>query len=419
MLLLLLLGVAVLYACFRNDWLLLLLLPILGTYAVAGSSVHANVDAASCSQVSSALQKKFPLCWMMSAIGLLNNLMVLHKFEFLHPHVIALINKWKSLPYPAFSARDAACPLITPKELRSHLTDWHGALNRVEVNIFMNVDEYFNFLDVKGEICIKRDERKFVPESFGSSIKSFFKWLTTASDKSPPLDEPVPPYKTLGWGPREHPSFVLKQNIQYDTTYDDPLVQDYLKGKHWFYQYPVCVTKFTGWWGGVPLMYLLDYKASYVESFITETGQLVWIGKTEKYYICSIRNADALRIDVDLRKYDNLPVVVLLRMQNLMSHRPALDIPWPTINNIRADSISGYTILGGVLGCKNHAIHFVICDGSIRFVDSNSSTIYYSLEDVLKKYKDIKKCSSADIIMVKDSQRKRKRSDEEEEGRRV
>jgi len=406
MLLLLLLGVAVLYACFRNDWLLLLLIPILGTY-VAGSSVHANVDDASCSKVSSALQKKFPLCWMMSSIGLLNNLIVLHKFEFLHPHVIALINEWKSLPYPSFSTQEASCPLINPKELRSHLWSWHAALNTVEVHIFVNMDEYNAFVEQTPYSCLKSDDQKIAPKSLGSRIKSSINWFykTRLTDSD----------KTLGWTPRAHPSIVLRESVDYNASYDDPLVQDYLKGKRWFYQYPVCVTKFTGFGAGDPLMDLVTYKTSYVDSFATQSEQRVWVGKTEEYYICLISNAGALRVDANLLKYDTLPVVVLLQKKLPVTL-------WSTINNIRADSISGYTILGGVLGlgCQQHAIHFVICDGGIRFIDSNSSNFYYTMEDAMRKYTRYNGyCNDVSIIMVKNSQRKRKRSDEEEEGRRV
>jgi len=317
----------------------------------------------SCDELTVARQMKFPLCWMMSVVGLMNNLLTIHKVDFLHPDVVAFVTEWTDMALN-IDPREASCPLITPKALRDHThAELQSNLEMLRVTMFRDTASMQARID-QGGLCLDPSE---LPDT---------SWKTWFSDH---VRTRVPSWgfsrnSRLSASPQTNLfSSDVPSTTSITAKYDSPVVQDYFSGKRWYGSHPVCVSKFIGGEEGFLLESLLNYK----------NPDFRHIHASEQF-----ETQPELDIQTQLSTVSN-PVLMfsmfgnysfrLLRFIEKLSKTSFLDS-------------TGYIFLGGVLSFKpsaredGHAIHFVACDSSVTFVDSNFDTPLDGFSDIYFKY---------------------------------
>lgn len=322
-----------------------------------------------CTKVESALQYRYPLCWMMSVVGLLNNLIILHEVDFLHPDVVAFVTDWKGKPV-SLDPSEESCPLIRPQALRKYTDGFlQSNLNKVEVTVFRDPKKMQYLID--NGLC-------FRPSDLRDSWKTWFsdrvrlyggKWkewfLSSMRSRSllPVSEWEFSRESALSDKPQAHYFSNVPSETTITAEYTDPVVQDYLSGKQWYYGYPVCVSKFVGGKATGLLESLLSYKNT-VRHFsnIYPTSKFRFFPEADIAY--------ALSHQMQWSRSANPSVVVF----DASNFRFSL---FRFLEGLSKTSFlnTGYIFLGGVLTFRNpdlaHAIHFVACDSSVTFVDPN------------------------------------------------
>ena len=415
MVVLYLLALCALYICFRTKWVFLLILP----YAILNTPSSSSVNARSCAMIDSALQKNFSLCWLMSTIGLLENVTTVHEIDFLHPHVQNLVSEWYDLP---FDAKSASCPLVQPPELRKHLLDSLEPLYDVEVTIFKSM-----FSRDKG--CL--DTSKV---GFFTYAKSLLLGEPT-STSNVEIDED----SRLSFLPSYNAQHYLENDIILNAKWTDPIVEDFLSGKKWWFQYPVCVTKFAGGSASILLIRLLTYKSevySYFDEQIKNTPissvKTFFGDKCTVYHVLQVHALSALTVRDDLQ-------LILSARQKLTDPKFTRPVPnlfvysWKQamryefldwMEDLRMDSIDGFTVLGGIVEIEmeednGHAIHFVTCQNKIAFIDSNERGMTFSLDNVWKNYSDDSYDGSVHLLLLENKRGTKRRASDSSDDHRV
>ena len=330
-----------------------------------------------CDGAEVARQMNFPLCWMMSVVGLLNNLLTIHKVKFLHSDVIMFVNDWKNKPL-TMDPREPSCPLINPPKLRRHiqksyLTDTQNDLAKLTVRVFKDSKTMQRFLK-KDDDCL-------------SSTKLKDSWMTWALDHVRT--------RKAGWQFSRSSALSASPQAPIFTTdvpdvttitarYDDPVVIDYLAGKRWYFSHPVCVSRFVSSSSENLLRELLNYNGSIRFMSTGSHYEVALEDITDKMHIENIQNELKQPVHahdvIVLHELPRSPYTSLVVIQN-----------W---NENTFMDTTGFKLLGGLFvfwskdGQDGHAIHFVTCGSSIVFVDSNdrNNERLYHLLDLPTKY---------------------------------
>jgi len=395
MLLLILIGVVVLYICLRTEWVLLLLFAVLFTLPQKNVEAHAS----SCADVSVALQKEFPLCWMMSTVGLLNNIINVHKIDFLHADVINLINDWKNLDH--LNPKDTECPLIRPRKLRKRLEIMQSGLNQVMVKVYKSEEDAKS---KQGECLAQRTQ------GWLGYVSSLFRREQGSVEAVPTRDSRLTIHKTAGPALEETKSFIAN--------YDDQIVTDYLDGKRWWNQHRVCVRKFTGKMQQDTielLFHMITYGTRLIDVWTTPSSKIS-LFESEKYLVANIVDVADEKQDVRFPFIDRLDEIIdeqpILPFKPIIVQYNILREDLLFVRKLREDSMMdldyNYKVLGGTLSFRTknarHVVHFVTCEETMFFLDSNIDEKIKpnELKHLLRGYEYQKTDSVASVIFLRD-----------------
>jgi len=330
--------------------------------AVAALIAFANKPSTNaigkCDEINVARQMNFPLCWMMSVVGLLNNLLTVHKVKFLHSDVVMFVKDWKN-KLLTIDPKEASCPLINPPQLRKYIqkTYWQDAqdaLEKVTVRVFKDSETMQRFLETNAHECLSSTE---VEDS----------WSTWASDhvRTRKAGWEFSRWSALSASPQAHVFTNVPDITTITARYDDPVVMDYLVGKRWYFSHPVCVSKFVGFSAKNLLRNLLSYNGSIRFIMTGFEYEVAFEEITADMHLDNIqRELSQPRHawdDLVLHELPASPYMTLFFIQNL--------------NESSFVDTTGFKLLGGLFVFwskeRSHAMHFVTCGSSMVFVDSN------------------------------------------------
>ena len=370
MLLLYIIGTVVLYICLRKKWALLLLAPLL--FVSAQKSVNPIIDT-SCDRVKGVYQRSFPLCWMMSTVGLFKNVSRVHGGTILHPHVAQLVNNWTDDEYlDTIDPGEVSCPIIQPKALRDHLTFAQETLGQLSVQVSNRpMPIYVNGRRTCFSAPKLQSPSFFVPQQGP---------LLTAETRL--LDSPRPTDMEL-------PQFDRHGRIDIDATYDSPIVTDFFNGRRFWHEYPVCIKKFGGYEPTQEslLHQMLNYRtvlrnqdenSNYALSIYSDGPSFYYLRFVEKKLPDEYNGSDFFpfitKEEADMKAFfDQNKSNVIVNYEIRPGSRQISDFNF--LFDLWKDALPSYTILGGVLHVGGedgaHVLHFVTCANTIYFVDSN------------------------------------------------
>ena len=296
-----------------------------------------------CKGTQVSQQYNYPLCWMMSSISLLDNVRTKGGFT-LHPHVNAFIDEWKGRLKSDIDPREPSCPLIQPASLRKHVMKAQSSLDRVIVTV--NKDERMGFrypcID-NGKEASNQHALQFVNDTTGLIDHLLSTHALSRHKTTPPLQASLPVFDTV-------------DSVDFTASFDDPVVQDYMDGKEWLYNHPVCVSRFTG--GNAFDM---------------------------TYALLSYQNTDIKKIDSLVHRPANGANTIYFFTSPIHSAPVDMD-SWKSTTFLE----NGYELFGGNIRFSNdsmgHAVCYVTCASGIVFIDPNTDVPFETLDNLLRPY---------------------------------
>lgn len=301
-----------------------------------------------CKGTQVSQQYNYPLCWMMSSISLLDNVRTKGGFT-LHPDVDAFIDEWKGKLKSDIDPREPSCPLIQPASLRKHaMRTLQRNLNRVKVTV--NKDERMGFeypcID-NGKDASNQHVLQYVNDRTGLIEHLLSTHALSRHKTTPPLQASLPVFDTV-------------DSVDFTASFDDPVVQDYMDGKEWLYNHPVCVSRFTGG-----------------NSF------------DMTYAMLSYENTDIKKIDsLNNRSANGANTIYFFTS-------PIHSAPVVDMNSWRSTTFleNGYELFGGNIRISNnsfsHAVCYVTCATGIVFIDTNTDVPFENLDNLLRPYGEL------------------------------
>ena len=297
-----------------------------------------------CKGTQVSQQYRFPLCWMMSSISLLDNVRTKGSFT-LHPDVDAFIDEWKGKLKSDMDPREPSCPLIQPASLRKHaMRTLQSRLDKVIVTV--NKDERMGF----GYPCIDNGKKasnqhalQYVNDTEGLIEQLLTTHVLSRHKTTPPLQASLPVFDKV-------------DSVDFTASFDDPVVQDYMEGKEWLYNHPVCVSRFTGG-----------------DAF------------DMTYALLSYENTDIKKIDSLVHRPSNGANTIYFYTSPV--HSAPIDMDsWKSTTFVE----NGYELFGGNIRFSNdsmgHAVCYVTCATGIVFIDTNTDVPFESLDLLLRGY---------------------------------
>lgn len=344
----------------------------------------------SCDEIRNGSQYVYPLCWMISAVNLVDNLIQIHKLD-VHDDVINFVSSWCQ-KLSQSSPTSFECPLIEPKELRD-------ALMKDSNKTIEGFYTYTLYIGYSDNQCIEAPSKS--PDTDTSAYagmnielermmgdidtktplvqldKIFELFMTKTENKFlTKADDFLDVYDRLS----EDKVVVTKFLLEPDSTLvhafkfrplDDSLSKKYREGYTWFGKHKLCIKKHGGGVGDVMVQTLLTYKQKKKKSQVFPVFDLShatffspafseWIRKI--YRLCHDRSNIADNNFLIVSHNDKHVHVSELKakLESLLDPDFGVFIP-----------VGGKIALHGAADREGHGVSFIVCDGEIYILDSN------------------------------------------------
>lgn len=318
-----------------------------------------------CDKITVASQGKFPLCWMFSVVNLLRNISWVHGVEF-HPDVETFIADWADVDSDGAFRVDRididehACPIVRPASLRKEIKSVMGGFYQPTLTIYPKGIRLSDDSDSEGSRIEETGQ--------GSSltVESNFKELISRMSKVSKEDDFFD-YALGGLFFRFTSDLTTSASYgNFTNMFDDdkpirlfidssdPLLSEYFEhGKRFLGSHEIRIQMFSGD-NPIPLLNkLLTYK----------------------------NHADITHLPLCiLHKHDNIKKIMSTKTEYILFSRRLILDDANKLYDFAKNSgmLNEYTdVLGGVLSGSEtdpsdyHAVAFVFCGDSVRFIDSD------------------------------------------------